>query len=176
MAAEPPMKRTQFAQQGLDFVTLFAAKFVTEKVSGHAPRLREPIADSTGGGKQALQHMVLEPQKVGEPILTVGSVNVVTKTAKLRTYDCVRQLHRMRFGKRRFAVAQSEYQSFFERVMAFMKRQGMQVEIETRPPEVTGSIPPPREGSSLLVWLFVILVVVFVVVLAFMVVTRRVAF
>ena len=54
------MKRTQIAQQGIDFVTLFHAKFTSTDVSSYRPLLREPT-ESTGGGKQAMQHMVLMP-------------------------------------------------------------------------------------------------------------------
>lgn len=169
------MKRTQYAQKGIDFVTLFSAKFAKERVSGYRPLLREPIAESTGGGKQALQHMVFEPQIDGDPVLTVGAVNVVTKIARLRTFDCIHQLFVLRFGERPFAVDQAQYQAFFERVAEFMKRQGLQVEVETRPPEVAGaSLPPAARGSNLLVWAFVIVVVLALA--TFLVVTGRVSF
>lgn len=173
---DAPMKRTQYAQKGLDFVTLFAAKFAQEKVGGYRPVLREPIAESTGGGKQALQHLVFEPRVAGDPMLTVGAVNVVTKTARLRTFDCVRQLFAMRFGTRPFAIDQSQYQAFFDRAMEFMKRQGLQVEVETRPPEVTGGSLPPGARANLLIWAFVVMFAVFAAALVFLVVTRRVAF
>ena len=53
------VKSTQFAQQGLDFVTLFSAKFTRSIVSGYRPKLREP-EETTAGGKQAIQHIVFE--------------------------------------------------------------------------------------------------------------------
>lgn len=173
---DSPMKRTQYAQQGLDFVTLFAAKFAKVEVSGYRPVLREPIAESTGGGKQALQHMVLEPRIEGDPVLTVGAVNVATKTARLRTFDCLRRLFVVRFGERPFVIDQPEYQTFFDRAMEFMKRQGLQVEVETRPPEVSGASLPPAARGSLLVWAFVVMFAVFAAAVMFLVVTRRVAF
>jgi hypothetical protein len=173
---DAPMKRTQFAQKGLDFVTLFSAKFAQEKVGGYRPVLREPIAESTGGGKQALQHMVLEPRIDGDPVLTVGAVNVVTKTARLRTFDCVRQLFAMRFGARPFVIGQSQYQPFFDRAMEFMKRQGLQVEVETRPPGASESSVPARAQANLVVAAFVVMLVVFAAAVVFLVVTRRVAF
>jgi len=68
---------------------LFEAKFGKQSVSGYRPFLREPRVESTGGGAQAVQHMVMEPQLEGDPTLTVGYVNVATKTAKVRTYGCL---------------------------------------------------------------------------------------
>jgi len=139
------MKRTAFAQQGLDFVTLFSAKFQSTVVNGYQPQLREP-SDSTAGGRQALQQIFFSPQRQGDPVLTVGTVNVVTKTAKLRTYDCVETLFVRRFRGRPFLVHPQRYQAFFDTAMEFMKRQGMQVEVETRPPDVSRSSRPPTAG------------------------------
>ena len=95
------MKRTQFSQQGLDFATLFAAKHSHFNISGYVPVLREPPVDTTAGGKQAMQHIILLPKIEGDPLLTIGSVNVATRSARLRTHDCMRQLHEMRFGESR---------------------------------------------------------------------------
>ncbi len=145
MSADPPMKRTAFAQQSLDFVTLFSAKFHNTDVNGYRPQLRKPT-DSTAGGKQALQQIFFESQREGEPMLTVGTVNVVTKTAKLRTFDCVETLFVRRFRGRPFLVHPAKYQAFFDAAMEFMKRQGMQVEVETRPPDVSRSSRPPASA------------------------------
>ena len=119
------MKRTAYAQQGLDFVTLFTAKFHMQNVSGYAPVLREPHAESTAGGKQAIQHMILEPKIEGDPVMTIGYVNVVTKQAKIRTYECMALMHRMRFPSRAFAVDAGAYQKFYDKVVEFMRRQSM---------------------------------------------------
>ncbi|MEZ4437533.1 MAG: hypothetical protein R3B72_00465 [Polyangiaceae bacterium] len=155
------VKATQFAQQGLDFVTLFSAKFANKAVSGYLPVLREPL-DTTAGGKQAVQHMVFEPQIDGDPVLTVGYVNVVTKTAKLRTFDCLEEMFLMRFPKRTFHLDARQYQEFFDVVAKFMRRQGMQIQIETRPPVSRSSRPPAQAKSivaELLLWLMVVVLV-----------------
>jgi hypothetical protein len=167
-------KRTAFAQQGLDFVTLFAAKFNTYDVGGYNPVLREPLAESTGGGAQAVQHMVLEPRVAGDPLVTVGQVNVATKTAKLRTYECLTMLHAMRFGRRPFHVDGAAYRSFFDRALEFMRRQGLQVHVETRPPEVRGSTPPGEAAAgNLLIWVMLAAVLVFSVVAAYLAYSGR---
>ena len=173
------MKRTQYSQQGIDFATLFEAKFGKQSISGYRPVLREPAGETTGGGAQALQHMVMEPQLEGDPLVTVGYVNVATKTAKLRTYGCLQQLHEMRFGRKPFHFDQAQYQGFFDKAAEFMRRQGMQIQVETRPPMTTRSSrppPPPTKGGSVLVWIFVAAVVLGGLVAAYMVATGRISY
>lgn len=160
--AEKPIKRTQYAQQGLDFTTLFRAKFGRADVSGHVPMLQEPPAESTGGGARALQHLVLEPT-AGGPVLTVGSVNVVTRTAKLRTFDCVETIFLTRFQGRPFILEQGAYQEFFDQAREFFQRQGMQLDVETRPPEVgprslSPASKPPTDNTFLFVMVGIIIV------------------
>ena len=168
------VKATAFAQQGLDFASLFEAKFHLLNVSGYKPVLRQPVAETTGGGAQAVQHMVLEPKIDGDPIVTVGQVNMVTKTAKLRTFDCLLDLHQMRFRGRAFHVDGGQYQSFFDRVLEFMRRQGLQVQIETRPPEmVRRSAPPPELGADVLLWAMLVGLAVFSAVAAYLAYTGR---
>jgi hypothetical protein len=142
------MKRTQIAQQGVDFVTLFHAKFAHTDVNGYRPLLREPT-DSTGGGRQAMQHMVLMPRIEGDPVLTIGSVNVAVRTAKLRTYDCLQRLHEMRFRRQRLQVDHAQYQAFFDQALELMKFQGLYVDVVTTPPQVEmGSRFPPAAPST----------------------------
>jgi hypothetical protein len=168
------VKATSFAQQGLDFVTLFEAKFHMLNISGYKPLLREPVGETTGGGAQALQHMILQPKIEGDPVVTIGHVNMATKTGKIRTFDCLVGMHRMRFPGRAFHVDQAQYQAFFERLLEFMRRQGLQVQIETRPPEVVRrSAPPPAIGAELLVWAALVAVAVFSAVAAYLVYTGR---
>ena len=162
MTTVAEMKRTQFAQQGLDFVSLFSAKFSHQKFSGYIPQLREP-AESTAGGKQAVQHIIMSPTIEGDNMLTVGYVNVATKTGKLRTYDCMAEMHALRFRNQPFVVDAAQYQDFFDKANEFMRRQGMQVQIETRPPRRASSRPPPRPkgsaGADILIWVLLVVIV-----------------
>jgi len=156
------VKATQYAQQGLDFATLFSAKFERQPISGYKPHLREP-PETTAGGRQAIQHIAFEPQIEGDPVLTVGYVNVVTKTAKLRTYDCLAEMFTMRFSNRVFGLDQRQYQAWFDKAAEFMRRQGLQIQIETRPPVAYSSRPPPRPGfdwANLILWVLLVIILV----------------
>jgi len=139
-----PLRRTQFAQRGLDFAQLFNARFRNTSIVGYSAALREPDGVSTGGGKQATQHIVLVSAVQGAMSFTVGNVNLATKTAKLRNYECMATLHRQRFRGHELFLDPAQYQELFNQILSMMKKQGLMVEIETRPPEVA---PSSREGS-----------------------------
>lgn len=143
----PAAKPTLYAQRGLEFVAVFQVRFATMNVSGHAPRLRPPPGESTAGGKLATQHIVLEPPNPSDTVWTVGSVNVVTKAAKLRTYDCVRALHWARFKDRPFPLDRAQYQAFFDAVITFAREREIEVEVENAPPEI--DLAPEGGRSSL---------------------------
>lgn len=132
----PVAKPTLYAQRGLEFVAVFQVRFHALDISGHKARLRPPPGESTGGGKLATQHIVLEPSDPSAPVWTVGSVNVATQNAKIRTYDCVRALHRARFKDKAFPLDRAMYQGFFDTVIALMNEREVAVEIENAPPEI----------------------------------------
>ena len=53
-----------FAQAGFDVATEFALEFIQHRVKGqdnYLPVLASPQAESTGGGKQVVQHLNLKP-------------------------------------------------------------------------------------------------------------------
>ncbi len=173
------VKRTAYAQQGLDFATLFSAKFHRYNINGYAPVLREPHAETTAGGKQAVQHMVLEPRIEGDPVLTVGYVNIASKQAKIRTYDCLQMLHELRFHGRPFVLDHPGYQDFFDKATEFMRRQGMLVDVETRPPAMprTSGRPAGRAGSELvdiILWVLLIVIVVGTAMAAYLRISGRI--
>jgi hypothetical protein len=145
-------KPTLFAARGLEFVAAFQVKFMMLDVGGHRPHLKEPPGHSTAGGKLATQHIVLEPVIPGATTWTVGSINVATQSAKVRTYDCMRELHRMRFRDRPFPIDREPYQGFFDAAVAFMKERGMAVEIESSLPALSpgepGALASPESGVS----------------------------
>jgi hypothetical protein len=158
MTTKPQLKHTRFAKEGLDFATLFQAKFLHDDVNRHKLLMREPPADSTGGGKQAVQHIVLDPGTPGSLVVTIGQANVVTKSARLRTYDCIEQLHALRFADRPFVISQAAYQPVFDKLLEFLRKQGMQVEIDIRPPEMPLGPVAHRAASagSAVVWVVVL--------------------
>ena len=144
-------KPTMIASKGLDFASLFTAKFARHDLNGHMAMMREPPGVSTAGGKQATQHIVLARDHGAGGTITVGHANVATKTCKIRTYGCLERMHQQRYRGHTNPIDQRLYQPFFDSVRDFMSGQGMQVEIETQPPDMS-SIPPSgmhqRGGSS----------------------------
>ena len=61
--------------------------------------LMAPEGQSTGGGKQALQHLRLRPRRQGYAIIICGSVNPVEKFAELRSYEHAFLVQQLRFAK-----------------------------------------------------------------------------
>jgi hypothetical protein len=169
------IKRTQIAAAAVDQSKLFQTKFGDRLVSRHSPVLLEPPSVSTGGGAQAQQQIILQPRSQAGPTVNIGSMNCATKTAKLRTYDCLVQVHQLRFPGHHFAIEPTEYQMFFDDARGFLLALGMQVSVEMHPPAAEGrsSLRPAATGESspnrmLLAWaivatvLFVLLALYFV--------------
>jgi hypothetical protein len=102
MSRHPPdvdALRTRLARK---FSTL--ADEVNESFEGfhigggdYVVELLAPEGQSTGGGKQALQHLRLRPRRSGHGVIVAGSVNAMEKTAELRTYEHVCLVHERRF-------------------------------------------------------------------------------
>ncbi|MEM9693770.1 MAG: hypothetical protein AAGA56_14570 [Myxococcota bacterium] len=160
--------RTMLAQQGFGLIDVFNAAIGRLDVSSHRPLLREPPAHSTGGGRQAMQHIVLLPPDPSASVLTVGSLNVATRQARIRTYECLLLMHRQRFGDRVFTIAPDRYQAFFDTLRRFFESQQLRVEIETKPPIV--SIAPPGEAGlsrALVVALAILAILVFAILLLY---------
>lgn len=61
--------------------------------------LLAPEGQTTGGGKQALQHLRLRPRRQGYADVVAGSVNPVEKHAELRSFEHVLLVHEIRFKK-----------------------------------------------------------------------------
>lgn len=136
---------TLYAQKGLEFVAVFQVKLANRDVSGYRPMLREPPGVSTGGGKQATQHIVLVPADSNQPTLTVGFLNVATNAAKLRSFACMKQLHKARFGEAPFGLDPKAYQEFFDTASALLQERGLSVEVEHELPDV---VPPSQAGGA----------------------------
>ncbi len=81
--------------------------------------LNAPEGQSTAGGKHALQHLRLVPQRPGYSALVVGAVNGVLSTAELRTYDHVALQHEVRF-KKPLEITPAEYEEFLKKADVVM--------------------------------------------------------
>lgn len=109
--------RTRLARK---FTTL--ADEVTECFEGfhigggqYVVELMAPEGLSTGGGKQALQHLRLRPLRQGYAILIAGSVNPLEKHAELRTFEHAFLLHQIRF-ERPLEITPSEWEQLLRKV------------------------------------------------------------
>ena len=80
-------------------------------------QLTTPEGPSTGGGKQAVQHVNLVPDR-GRTIV-VGSVNQLERTVELRTYDYVANLHAQRFKGESLPFPATAYGAMFRKMQRF---------------------------------------------------------
>lgn len=136
------LPRTRVAMRGLTLSDRFNSFFEADRVSGYQLRLLEPAGESTGGGKQATQHLTLQSGMPGDPVLTVGWVNCANDNVKLRTYGCMQQLIARRFGKRTVVLDAAAYREFFDKATDYFEKNGMHVSIEEEPPEVASGTHP----------------------------------
>lgn len=172
--------RTMNAQVAFDVAQLFVARFSKQDVNGYAPTMRPPMGVSTEGGRQALQHIVLESKTPGESAVTVGHVNLTAHSAKLRTHECLNQLHAMRFPKKLFPLDAAAYQLFFDAAQKFLSNYSLAMEVEARAPELTPAVdgkltaPPAQVGKrSALVVVGIVALMLLVATFAVLKITRR---
>lgn len=76
--------------------------------------LSVPEGPSTGGGAQARQNIRLVPRRKGYAIVIAGTVDPVTSTAELRTFEHVAVLHELRY-KQPLEINGEEYDDFLRK-------------------------------------------------------------
>ncbi len=128
--------RTRLTQK---FVSL--ADSVTEDfrdfaigAGAYAVELTAPQGMSTGGGKQALQHLRLRPRRDGYPVLVAGTVNQVERRAELRDYDHIMIMNQVRF-RTTVDIGLQEWEQFLRKAEVVLNGAGIQ----------SMRTPPPRE-------------------------------
>jgi hypothetical protein len=119
-------QRTQFTMKAIGLADFFRSALGDRRVSGHKVELAAPDGPSTGGGKQALQHISLIPDAGGATI-TAGSANVADRIAEIRTWEHLKQLHARRFGRRAFPLDRVSYNELIKRMQAFFAEQKLTV-------------------------------------------------
>ena len=159
-------KRTMFAQQAVDFSDYFAMMLGAVVVNGEVPRkptLAAPEGMSTGGGKQAVQHILLKPDAEGAPTITVGWVDRSKGMAQLRTYEYLVEQHRQRFGNRPFTLDSATYIQFFQKAQDFLNKEKIPVKVESAPMPASPAqaAAPAKSGPNWLV-IGIILALLFV--------------
>lgn len=143
-------KRTQFAMAAVDFASLFNTTFGETPVGVFRIELTAPEGQSTGGGKQALQHIKLS-QASGT--IVVGSANTVERTCELRPYEQVAQAYEQRFGSA-FPLEQTAFDGLIGRFRGFFASQAYQVTTRTAPAPARPSAqaqPAPKGSPVLLI-------------------------
>ena len=109
--------RTQVANQAASL-----AETVTDGFDGfhmgagdYVVDLKGPEGPSTGGGAQARQSIRLVPRRKGYAVVVAGTVDPVTSTAEVRTFDHVAVLHELRF-RRPLEITVEEYAEFLTKL------------------------------------------------------------
>jgi hypothetical protein len=140
------VKHTMFAGMAFGLAELFKHSVGKRRLKGEGGvtynvELSAPDGESTAGGKQALQHVKLVPER-GGPTLVMGTANAVEKQAELRAFNQIDELHRQRFKGAPFDVEPNDYAALLEAARAFFVDYKYAVSIVDAPP------PPPRATAS----------------------------
>jgi hypothetical protein len=123
---------TAFAQAALAISDVLSMKFANTRFGGSIPRVvkvQAPQVQSTGGGKQARESIVLLPES-GDTTqaLTAGFIDVGLRAVELRTYAAVAGPHLQRFG-RALDLPKAEYDAFIGELKAFFGPQGYVIKV-----------------------------------------------
>lgn len=123
---------TAFAQAALATSDLINTKFGGTKFAGTTSRIVQveaPKVESTGGGKQARESIVLRPES-GDPggSITAGFLDVGLRSCELRTYAALNDTHRQRFGTA-LDLHQSEYDKFIGELSSLLEAEGYVIKV-----------------------------------------------
>ena len=143
------IKHTEFASKALGLVQLFNM-IVAEPLAGkvtYRVELAAPDGPSTGGGKQATQHIKLVPEGGGQTLVG-GSANQAAKTAELRTYAYLAQQHAARFGGQELTLGKPAWDALVEKLTNFFKTQGLTVTVTDAEPMPGVSVAQPAEAAG----------------------------
>ena len=127
--------------------------------------LSTPDGPSTGGGAQARQNVRLVPRRKGYAVVIAGTVDPVTSTAELRTFEHVAILHELRF-KQPLEISGEEYADFLAKadvVLNLARIRGHHV----GPPAALVAERRARKKRSMSLVVLVVLVMVVVAVVAY---------
>jgi hypothetical protein len=153
-------KHTAFALQALGFADLFNIKIGDQKVSGHRVEMSAPDGPSTGGGKQAVQHIKLIPDDGSGSVIVAGSANQMEKTAEVRSYEYLADLHSKRFKGARLPLDKASYNLLVARVKAFFAEHELSVSMLDAPRPAGGSEVDRAPGGGNMSTMVVVFLVV----------------
>ena len=123
---------TAFAQAALAASDLIVQKFAATKFSGAVPKVvhvEAPNVESTGGGKQARESIVLRPEN-GDSAggITCGFLDIGLRSCELRSFASLSMLHRQRF-QTAFDLRQNEYDKFLGELKEMLEQEGFVIKI-----------------------------------------------
>jgi hypothetical protein len=126
---------TQFAMKAVGLADFFKADFQADRVRGdveYRPELAAPDGPSTGGGKQAVQHIRLVPFGRGT-VITAGWANLAERRAEVRTFRYLAVTHAQRFKGQPIPIAQASYDELSKKLQAWFTQQGFVLTILDAP-------------------------------------------
>jgi hypothetical protein len=121
---------TAFAQAALAASDLIGTKFASTKFGGANPRsvkIEAPQVESTGGGKQARESIVLKAAD-GAQSLTAGFLDVGLRSAEIRSFGALSMMYAQRH-KVALDLPQGEYDAFIQQLNALLTQEGYVVKI-----------------------------------------------
>lgn len=142
--------------EGFDEFHMGAGDYVVE--------LSVPDGPSTGGGAQARQNIRLVPRRRGYSMVIAGTVDPVTSTAELRTFEHVAVLHELRF-KQPLEITGEEYDDFLAKAEVVLNLARVKAKRVGPPPELVAESKARKRISMplMLVFLVVMLLAAIVV-------------
>ena len=151
--------RTRVANQAASL-----AETVTEGFEGfhmgagdYIVDLKGPEGPSTGGGAQARQSIRLVPRRRGYAVVVAGTVDPVTSTAEVRTFDHVAMLHELRF-RRPLEINAEEYAEFRKKLDVVLNLARVRWKEVPPSPELVAQRKALGKISPLAVLLFVVVI------------------
>lgn len=141
---------------GFDEFHMGAGDYVVE--------LSVPEGPSTGGGTQARQNIRLVPRRKGYAMVIAGTVDPVTSTCELRTFEHVAMLHELRF-KQPLEISGEEYDQFLRKADVVLNLARVKAVRVPPPPELVAEQRARRRLNvpMLVVFFFVMLLAAIVV-------------
>ncbi len=125
--------------------------------------LAGPEGQSTAGGVQARQNLQLVPRRKGYGVVVVGTVDPVTSTAELRTFEHVALLHEIRF-RRPLEISGEEYAAFLSKADVVLNLARVKAKRVPASAELLARRKALRRVSPTMVLLFLFVMVLAVIV------------
>lgn len=171
--AELEALRTQVASQAASLAETVIEGFegFSMGAGAYGVDLSVPEGPSTGGGVQARQHLRLVPRRGGFPIIVAGTVDPVTSTAEIRTFEHVAILHELRFDVP-VEITANEYGDFLRKAAVVMNLARVRSREVGPSPQLLAQ-RDARKKLSLPVLMVFVLVLVSAAVVVFLAATRR---